>query len=62
VASCKVASYKVASCTGIVLAHESGDPGVQFDEKTRGRKSRKTVTLKLWSNQTNFSHLRKRTC
>jgi hypothetical protein len=28
-----------------VLAHESGDPGVQFDEKTRGRKSRETVPL-----------------
>jgi hypothetical protein len=28
-----------------VLAHESGDPGVQFDEKIRGRKSRETVPL-----------------
>jgi hypothetical protein len=30
-----------------VLAHESGDPGVQFNEKTEGRKSRKTVPL-MW--------------
>jgi hypothetical protein len=29
-----------------VLAHESGDPGVQFNEKTEGRKSRETVPLK----------------
>jgi hypothetical protein len=29
-----------------VLAYESGDPGVQFNEKTEGRKSRETVTLK----------------
>jgi hypothetical protein len=29
-----------------ILAHESGDPGVQFDEKNRGRKSRETVPLK----------------
>jgi hypothetical protein len=28
-----------------VLAHESGDPGVQFNEKTVGRKSRETVPL-----------------
>jgi hypothetical protein len=28
-----------------VLAHESGDPGVQFNEKTEGRKSRETVPL-----------------
>jgi hypothetical protein len=28
-----------------VLAHESGDPGVQFNEKTEGRKSRDTVSL-----------------
>jgi hypothetical protein len=28
-----------------ILAHESGDPGIQFDEKTRGRKSRETVPL-----------------
>jgi hypothetical protein len=28
-----------------VLAHESGDPGVQFNEKTEGRKSRYTVPL-----------------
>jgi hypothetical protein len=32
-----------------VLAHESGDPGVQFKEKTKGRKSRETVPLKsVW--------------
>jgi hypothetical protein len=29
-----------------VLAHKAGDPGVQFDEKTRGGKSRETVPLK----------------
>jgi hypothetical protein len=28
-----------------VLAHESGDPGVQFNEKTEGRNSRDTVPL-----------------
>jgi hypothetical protein len=28
-----------------VLAHESGDPGLQFNEKTEGRKSRETVPL-----------------
>jgi hypothetical protein len=28
-----------------VLAHESGDPGAQFNEKTEGRKSRETVSL-----------------
>jgi hypothetical protein len=28
------------------LAIESGGPGVQFDEKTRGRISRETVPLK----------------
>jgi hypothetical protein len=28
-----------------VLAHESGDPGVQFNEKNEGRKSRDTVSL-----------------
>jgi hypothetical protein len=28
-----------------VLAHESGNPGVQFNEKTEGRKSRDTVPL-----------------
>jgi hypothetical protein len=28
------------------LAHESGDPGVQFDETTRGQKSHETVPLK----------------
>jgi hypothetical protein len=27
------------------LAHESGDPGVLFAEKTEGRKSRETVPL-----------------
>jgi hypothetical protein len=29
------------------LAHESVDPGVLFDEKTRGQKSRATVPLNL---------------
>jgi hypothetical protein len=28
-----------------VLASVSGDPGVQFNEKTEGRKSRETVSL-----------------
>jgi hypothetical protein len=28
------------------LAHESGHPGVPFNEKTEGRKSRYTVPLK----------------
>jgi hypothetical protein len=28
-----------------VLAHESGDPGVEFNEKNRGSKSRETVSL-----------------
>jgi hypothetical protein len=28
-----------------VLDHESGDPWVQFNEKTEGRKSRDTVPL-----------------
>jgi hypothetical protein len=31
-----------------VLAHESGDPEVQFNEKTEGRKSRETVPL-VWN-------------
>jgi hypothetical protein len=31
--------------TVLVLAHESGDPGVQFNEKTEGRKSCDTVPL-----------------
>jgi hypothetical protein len=30
-----------------VLAHESGDPGVQFNEKTEGRKSRETAPLNM---------------
>jgi hypothetical protein len=29
-----------------VLAHESTDPRVQFNEKTKGRKSRETVPLR----------------
>jgi hypothetical protein len=33
------------------LAHESLDPGVLFDEKTRDRKSRATVTLKSYTLQ-----------
>jgi hypothetical protein len=28
-----------------VLAHESGDPGVQFNKNTEGRKSHDTVPL-----------------
>jgi hypothetical protein len=28
-----------------VLAHESGDPGVQFNDKNEGRKSRDTAPL-----------------
>jgi hypothetical protein len=31
----------------MALAHESGDPGVLFAEKTEGRKSRETVPLKV---------------
>jgi hypothetical protein len=39
-----------------VLAHESGDPGVQFNEKTEGRKSRDTVPLKeLTVQKTHFA-------
>jgi hypothetical protein len=30
------------------LAHESVNPGVLFDEKTRGPKSRETVPLKVF--------------
>jgi hypothetical protein len=33
-----------------VLAHESGDPGVQFNEKTEARKSRETVPLSIILN------------
>jgi hypothetical protein len=33
------------------LAHESVDPGVLFDEKTRGRKSRETVPLPISPDQ-----------
>jgi hypothetical protein len=33
-----------------VLAHESGDPGVQFIEKTEGRKSRIIVTQSILQN------------
>jgi hypothetical protein len=33
-----------------VLAHWSGDPGVQFNEKTEGRKSRQTVPLR-WTSE-----------
>jgi hypothetical protein len=29
-----------------VLVHESGDPGVQFNEKTEGRKSLETIPLR----------------
>jgi hypothetical protein len=32
------------------LAHESVDPGVLFDEKTRGRKSHANVPLKALQN------------
>jgi hypothetical protein len=32
-----------------VLAHESGDPGVQLTKKTEGRKSRDTVPLKIYT-------------
>jgi hypothetical protein len=31
-----------------VLAHESGDPGIQFNEKTDGKKSRDTVPLSVF--------------
>jgi hypothetical protein len=30
-----------------IVAHESGDPVVLFDEKTRGQKSQETVPLML---------------
>jgi hypothetical protein len=30
-----------------VLAHESGDPCAQYNEKSKGRKSRETVPLTL---------------
>jgi hypothetical protein len=39
-----------------VLAHESGDPGVQFNEKTEGKKSRETVPLMSWSLCTYFQY------
>jgi hypothetical protein len=42
---------KFESICKTVLAHELGDPGVQFDEKTRGRKSRETVPLIIPSVQ-----------
>jgi hypothetical protein len=32
------------------LAHEPGDPGVLFDEKTEGRKSCETVPLNTVNN------------
>jgi hypothetical protein len=35
------------------LAHESGDPGVQFNEKTEVRKSRDTVPLNVVHNEIN---------
>jgi hypothetical protein len=38
---------KFESICKTVLAHESGDPGVQVNEKTEGRKSRDTVPLNL---------------
>jgi hypothetical protein len=37
--------HEFESICKTVLAHESGDPGVQFNEKTEGRKSRDTVPL-----------------
>jgi hypothetical protein len=36
---------KCESICKTVLAHESGDPGVQLTKKTEGRKSRDTVPL-----------------
>jgi hypothetical protein len=36
---------KFESICKTVLAHESEDPGVQFNEKTEGPKSRETVPL-----------------
>jgi hypothetical protein len=33
------------------LAHESVDPGVLFDEKTRGRKSRATFPLSAYTSK-----------
>jgi hypothetical protein len=37
------------------LAHESVGPGVLFDEKARGQKSRETVSLMTWTSH--FSSL-----
>jgi hypothetical protein len=38
---------RIYSICKTVLAHESGDPGVQLNEKkTEGRKSRETVPLR----------------
>jgi hypothetical protein len=34
-----------------VLAHESGDPGVQFNEKNEGRKSREIVSLSKYGTE-----------
>jgi hypothetical protein len=38
---------KFESIFKTALAHESGNPGVPFNEKNKGRKSRETVLLKL---------------
>jgi hypothetical protein len=38
-------SHEFESICKTVLSHESGDPGVQLNEKTEGRKSRETVPL-----------------
>jgi hypothetical protein len=38
-------SLRFESLCKTVLGHESGDPGVQFQKKTEGRKSREAVPL-----------------
>jgi hypothetical protein len=39
-----------------LLAHESGDPGVQFNEKPEGRKSRETLPLKTYAKFATYDH------
>jgi hypothetical protein len=38
--------HEFESICKTVLAHETGDPGVQFNEKTESQKSRETVPLR----------------
>jgi hypothetical protein len=39
------------------LAHESGDPGVPFNEKTKGQKSLETVPLNSYHNVYTYCQL-----